>query len=155
VLEKQLRSYIIERLTPTKTPVYGLSEPKVLDHRLDALNLAIVAFQLEFSDLHTQNVCMETASVADPRTVKSSENSRNKTEDERYSRPEERRMESAEMTWVEQQLFSNRVKSDLSHIPSNKPGWSEDKEGQRRSEWLHRRRSRGNVERNRPNRSNI
>jgi replicative DNA helicase len=154
VLEKQLRNYIIERLTPTKTPVYGLSEPKVLDHRLDALNLAIVAFQLEFSDLHAQHVCTETASVADPRTTRHIDGS-NKTQDERYSKPEERRMESAEMTWVEKQLFANRVKSDLSHIPSNRPGWSEDKENERRAEWLQRRRSRGNVERNRPNRSNI
>lgn len=156
VLEKQLRSYIIERLTPTKTPVYGLSEPKVMDHRLDALNLAIVAFQLEFSDLHAQNVCTETAAAADPRTARQNTGSSNgKTEEDKYSKPEDRRLESASMTWVEQQLFNKGVKSDLSHIPSNRPGWDIDKEQEKRSEWLQRRRSRGNVGRDRPNRSNI
>jgi hypothetical protein len=156
-LEKQLRNYIIERLSPTKVPVYGLSEPKVGDHRLDALNLAIVAFTLEFDDLHARHVSMDVGAVADPRSLKSSEDKNGRLEEIRYSRPEERRIDSPGLTWAEQEVFgkSNPGKMDLQHIPTNRPGWSTDEEDKVRQDWIHRRRSRGNSTFNRPKRSNF
>jgi len=47
VFTKQLLGYIIERVTPTGTPVFGASDEKVGDHFLDAVMLAAVAFTLE------------------------------------------------------------------------------------------------------------
>lgn len=46
-LEKQLQGYIIDRITPTGTPVYKANDESVGDHLLDALMLACVAFTLE------------------------------------------------------------------------------------------------------------
>lgn len=46
-IEKQLQSYIIDRITPTGVPVYKASDEAVGDHMLDALMLALVAFTLE------------------------------------------------------------------------------------------------------------
>lgn len=67
ILEKQLRNYIIERISSTGNPVYGLEESKVLDHRLDAMNLACVAFQLECNDLHRITYTSDVAAAMDPR----------------------------------------------------------------------------------------
>jgi replicative DNA helicase len=50
-LEAELSGYIVDRVTPTGQPVYIASEEKVGDHTLDALNLALVAFTLQMSDL--------------------------------------------------------------------------------------------------------
>ena len=49
MLERQLLNYIIERVTPTGVPVYGQNEPTIGDHKVDALNLALVGFKLELT----------------------------------------------------------------------------------------------------------
>lgn len=46
-LEAQLLGYVIDRITPTGTPVYKASDEGTGDHLLDALMLACVAFTLE------------------------------------------------------------------------------------------------------------
>lgn len=46
-LEKQLLSYVIDRITPTGRPVYKASDESIGDHFLDAVMLSIVAFVLE------------------------------------------------------------------------------------------------------------
>lgn len=50
VLHNQLLNYIIEHVTTTGSPKYGMIDPKVGDHRLDAVNLALIAYKLELTD---------------------------------------------------------------------------------------------------------
>ena len=47
VLTRQLQSYIITKVSITGRPTYGLTDPQVGDHKLDALLLALLAFQME------------------------------------------------------------------------------------------------------------
>lgn len=157
VLEKQLRSYIIERYTPTKTPVYGLEDPKVGDHKLDAMNLAIVAFQLEFNDLHTQRVMTDVAVAPDPRTL-SRKPSHPKEEPYQHQRPEPRDLGSHIKTPLEEQVFAyipGRIDNGLEGIRTNRPGWSTDEEDKHIQKFLQRRRSRSRLGSGRPRRSNI
>lgn len=51
MLIRQLEGYIIDRITPTGIPVYRAFDEKVADHRLDALNLALLAFVMEKTQL--------------------------------------------------------------------------------------------------------
>ena len=46
----QISGYIVERVTPAGVPVYG-KDPKVGDHMLDAVMLALFAFHMEYSPL--------------------------------------------------------------------------------------------------------
>jgi hypothetical protein len=48
-LEAELRGYIIDRVTQTGVPVYKQGNEKVGDHNLDALMLALVAFEMEMT----------------------------------------------------------------------------------------------------------
>jgi replicative DNA helicase len=157
-LEKQLRSYIIERITPTKTPVYGLEDEKVKDHRLDAVNLSIVAFQLEFSSLHAQNVITDVAAVPDPRNIRKHATERGEEAD-RVSVPQERRLDGGfKKTPIEEQVFAQvpgRVDTRLNGIRTNRPGWSTDEEDLHVEKFLHRRRGRQSIRRGRPTRTNI
>ena len=61
-LERQLLNYIIERVTPSGVPVYGQNVPELGDHKVDALNLALIGFKLELSSLgkptHSQAIAM-------------------------------------------------------------------------------------------------
>jgi len=66
VLEKQLRNYMIERYTETNIPKFGLLDTAVGDHRLDAFNLAVVAFQLEFADLFKREYILGGAVANNP-----------------------------------------------------------------------------------------
>jgi len=127
-LDKQLRNYIIERYTPNGTPVYGQNDEKIGDHRLDALNLAIVAFHLEFDELHaTGGAITNVAAAADPRKIKMLMDKESKGEE--VHRPEERRLDA------------NKDKFDIFFIPTdagklnktlnlktNRLGWSTDQE---------------------------
>jgi hypothetical protein len=51
VLQRQLDNYIVKRRTNSNTPIYGLAEEKWGDHRLDSLNMALVAVRLEMPSL--------------------------------------------------------------------------------------------------------
>ena len=70
VLKKQLESYIIKHRTPAGVPVYGLNEPKVGDHRLDAFMLALIAFRLKMSDFSlpsgVSKVVVQSTGAIDP-----------------------------------------------------------------------------------------
>jgi LAGLIDADG-like domain len=46
-LEKELQGYIIDRINQSGTPVFKASDPNTGDHNLDAVMLAVVAYQLE------------------------------------------------------------------------------------------------------------
>lgn len=55
LLIKQLGNYIIKSRSQNGRPIYSAVDKKVGDHRLDAVNLALVAFKLELSDFSPQN----------------------------------------------------------------------------------------------------
>ena len=50
-LEAQLQGYIIDRITPTGTPVYKAGDESAGDHALDALMLSVLGFTLEVTPL--------------------------------------------------------------------------------------------------------
>jgi len=154
VLENQLRNYIIERYTPSKTPVYGIEDPKVKDHRLDALNLAIVAFHLEFDDLHTIKVVTSVGAVPDPRTRKDSLDNRDAQIAKNDSHgPAERRLEEALDKSKVFGVMPARVDHMANVTKTNRAGWESDQEPERMLQYLQRRRSRGNLSRHRPSRT--
>jgi replicative DNA helicase len=163
VLEKQLRNYIVERVTPTKVQVFGLREPKVLDHRLDALNLALVAFHLEFDDLHASKFITTVIAVPDPRTVQrpeSLQDRENRIADQQQARPEihrpeDRRMEEIPANSRQSYMMPGRISSAADVAKTNRVGWESDMEAQRKAEWLQRKRRRANVHKQRPSRTNI
>jgi len=158
ILENQLRSYIIVRYTPTKMPVYGLEDEKVKDHRLDALNLAIVAFHLEFDDLHTVRVVTSVGVALDPRNRESNQRDRSDQNDfnerqaiaEQHS-PEERRLdyESNRLSGI----MPGRIDNMANTMKTSRAGWDIDKESERKLQFLQRRRSRGKSIKNKPSRS--
>lgn len=123
ILDKQLRNYIIERYTPTGNPVYGLSEPKILDHRLDAFNLACVAFQLEFDDLHQIKYTGTIGAAINPQTKQIDENG-NQT----FAKRPERRIE--ESSSVFQTLVNRDIPGRVGRVVElNRPGFENDTEG--------------------------
>ena len=153
VLEKQLRSYIIERMTPTKVPVYGLEEPRVGDHRLDALHLALVAFQLEFNDLHVINVLTTVGAVPDPRT-KRMHFREDASLDNKEHRPEDRRLSNLNNNSTFGSMPA-RIDNGRGILKTNRPGWDTDREELFATKHLQRKRSRGSVSRGRPSRTNF
>jgi intein/homing endonuclease len=52
VMTRQLNNYVVGKRTPAGVPVYEVKEPKWGDHRLDALNLALIAVRLEFPSFY-------------------------------------------------------------------------------------------------------
>ena len=50
ILHNQLLNYIKAGISNTGMPRYGMTDNKIGDHRVDALNLALVAFKLEMTD---------------------------------------------------------------------------------------------------------
>lgn len=154
-LEKQLRNYIIERYTPTGNPVYGLNVKKVGDHRLDAFNLALVAFHLEFDDLHAKaDICTKAVAVPDPRKVK--QDAIRQQENNRINLPQERRLEQ-DLSYVQSLMNSSMsAKTDKTlNLESNRLGWSTDEEEKFEAQYRQRRISRLNFSRNRPQRSSF
>lgn len=56
-LMKQMDNYLVVRRNQiTGLPVYGVTNDKIGDHRLDALNLALVAIRLELPSLNSREV---------------------------------------------------------------------------------------------------
>lgn len=51
VLRKQLLNYIVKSRAESGKPLYGMENQKIGDHRLDALNMAIVAFERELGTM--------------------------------------------------------------------------------------------------------
>lgn len=62
LLKKQMEGYVIERITPSGTPVYG-SDPKYGDHILDALILALFGFHMEFSSLSKPRIASNIGQI--------------------------------------------------------------------------------------------
>jgi len=150
ILEAQLRNYIIVRYSPTKTPVYGLENPKVEDHRLDALNLAIVAFHLNFNKLYEKIISTTVGTALDPRMIGSS--SERGLEGKGESFPEERRLATSKLSLS---YAPGRINEET--IRTDRVGWDTDQEERKKMEWLQRRYSRRKMQREdvRPKRTNI
>lgn len=55
ILVSQLENYIIKRRTESGVPVYCARQPKIGDHKLDGLMLALLGFTEQFSDLMRVN----------------------------------------------------------------------------------------------------
>jgi len=53
ILHQQLHNYIIAGVSPQGVPRYGMNDKKIGDHRLDALNLALIGYILEMSEWAT------------------------------------------------------------------------------------------------------
>ena len=49
-LEKQLQNYVIDKISPKGVYSYKAENERIGDHKLDALNLALVGFFLEFTE---------------------------------------------------------------------------------------------------------
>lgn len=157
VLTPQLENYIIERMTPTGNPVYGLEKGSVGDHRLDAFNLAIVAFQIHYSELHKREFVSNVGSAPDPRNVRL-----NEAGDVigTAQRPETRDHGEDFMSIEEKQLaYSGAGRVDLKKVKTNRLGWDTDEEDARMNEYLQRKQARQvrgrSSFRERPNRPNI
>ena len=55
-ITRQLNNYIVARRTPVGAPVFGMKEKKWGDHRLDAMNLALVAVRLQFPSMFNESL---------------------------------------------------------------------------------------------------
>ena len=162
-LEDQLRNYIIIGMSPNKQPRYGVLEARIGDHRLDALNLALVGFQLEFSDLYKSvPMDMHMGAVPDPRK-NSDEISMRQSLEDRDDKPSDRRIDAEDNSFkaqVEKALGGTPVAASFGKTtrrPSTiKPDWSgkaEDIDTLSNQQHLQRQRSRDRVNRNRPKRT--
>ena len=154
-LEKQFRNYIIERISPTGNPVYGMRDRKVKDHRLDAFNLSMVGFYLEFGGLQPQMAITSMAATVNPITKK-------------LGSP---RTQNPEPVTANRGLDSQQDRSVLGHyygasmparvnrvheIHHTNPGWATDEESKYEQMHSHQRRGRRNLRNGNPiNRSNI
>jgi hypothetical protein len=157
VLEGQLRNYIVERITPTKVPVYGCKQAKIGDHRLDALNLAIVACHLEFDDLHKRDFVKDAGAMPDPRKMVRNQQLRDRSFTKSDDTPEGRRLEENEPDDLIAQAKRGLRGSSLparvdvgEDFPSNRPGWDTDEEEKRHQQYMQRRRSRQRTKHDMP-----
>jgi hypothetical protein len=149
-LDKQIRNYIIVRYTPNGNPVYGLNEEKIGDHRLDAFNLALVAFHLEFDSLHIHNnVSTAVGAAPDPRKAKKDNDRLNLDED---NTPDARRLDHG--LGFSMGHVSGKVKSNLNKN-RNRLGWETDEEEKFVAIAAQRKRSRNRHSGNRPQRTNF
>jgi len=55
MITRQLNNYVVLRRN-SGVPVYGIKESKWGDHRLDAMNLALVALRLEFTSFYNEGI---------------------------------------------------------------------------------------------------
>lgn len=148
-LEKQLRSYIIKRISPTGTPVYDVREAKVQDHRLDALHLAAVAYHLEFGDLHTVNLVTTALSAPGPRS--NTINQRSTVSSQNRGIPEDRRLDletDSLRAALGKLMLPGRI--GIQKIKSTRPGWATDEEDK-----FLRRKTRREISHDRPRRTNF
>lgn len=144
-LESQFKNYIIERYTPTGNPVYGQNDPKIGDHRLDALNLALVGFHIEFDDLYKIELPATRAySLPDPRKLLQQENHKGS--------PKDRRMVESNVLSGDNffNIPARSIKS--SNMQTNRLGWHTDTEEIEMEKYLQKRRKKNKMY-NRPQRT--
>jgi len=135
-LEKQLRNYIIKRISPQGVPVYDAKDPKVKDHRLDAFNMACAAFVLEFGDLHKVDII--TSAIAAPSPLSKQLSFRASRGDQEHG-PEDRRIDKPE-SLLGRAVLPGRI--DIEKRQVYRHGFSTDEEDKYRQMYARRRRNR-------------
>lgn len=148
LLEKQLRNYIIDRYTETNIPKFGLLDSAVGDHRLDALNLAVVAFQLEFADLFKREYFTSISIANNPLKSKEEE-----IDDEDSSREIVIAKRGRNSSTTQRLLHSKYDNNSRSLLRKKDMGWGEEKQNLGRSGVLKNSKSRSS--RDKPSRSNF
>jgi replicative DNA helicase len=151
-LVSQLHNYIIKRITPTGNPVYDTREPSIGDHRLDALNLALVAIHLEFGDLHMTNLVTKALPVPGPRTMRNNMERSTLSSEDGHGSPEDRRLldSSTDTSTI---MLPGRVAGIKRK--STRPGWAHDEEDKVMARIAQRRRGRSRAGNNLPRRDNF
>jgi hypothetical protein len=155
-LEKQLRNYIIDRISPTGTTVYGTRDKKIGDHRLDAFNLAMVGFYLQFGGLKQPSVLTDVAATVNPITKRQggtrSGAVRSDPLDRGLSDEEEAR------SVIKRSLYGASIPARIGSVykvAHNNPGWATDEEDKYEAMYAMRRRNRRKVGKGRPTRANL
>lgn len=157
-LEKQLRNYIVERFSPTGNPVYGMRDKKVKDHRLDAFNLCMVGFFLEFGGLQPQSVLTTVGAAISPITRKIGEPRVQRAESPSTQRDLQDTPYTGILNRQNRAVMPARIDRSQTLVHTN-PGWATDEE--EKYERLYAQQARGRKRRNgrqagsRPSRSNI
>jgi len=141
ILESQFRNYIIQRISPSGTPVYGMRDKSVQDHRLDAFNLAMVGFYIEFGWLKADHVITQAVAAPSPRQIAS----KGAVVDDRTKDLGDKRPNVSEDS---SSPFSPLIgaylpaRTDIGNkLASNRPGWAYDMEIQEEAKYNQRRRS--------------
>jgi hypothetical protein len=127
-LEQGLRNYIIERISPSGTPIYGMRDTVTKDHRLDAFHLAMVSFFIEYGGLSLNTSMIEAVATVNPITKKMGES--RITPSTHRQDPSERRLEEAAGKGIISSIglvLPGRVDNGYT-IGSNRPGWATDEE---------------------------
>lgn len=144
VLEKQFRNYIVDRISPTGTPVYAMRDQKVQDHRLDAFNLAMVAFFREFGGLQQNNIVMHAFATVNPISKQMNSSGATNTRED----PSERRLPDE----VRSTILSNFAflpahvgNNTKSRISQSNTGKEYDMEAEYHQMYLQRQRRRARV----------
>jgi len=157
-LKKQLGNYLIDRISPNGTTIYGVESPKIGDHRLDALHLAAVAFHLHYSDLHKTVINMQFGGVPDARSGVA----RNAPEENQQSKRctiQERRLDTDESSTLLGkhlvQRIPGRLSSQSQEIQTNRLGWATDREAEEMLKYQQRQNKKRKLRTDRPSRTNI
>jgi hypothetical protein len=158
-LVDQLGNYVVDRISPNGTVVYGVENEKLGDHRLDAFNLACVGFHLQYDDLNSRVVTVEVGAVPDGRIEVRLNKSNNRAElKSKTSEIMERRLDHN----INDSVLSSgktshvaRKVTEMKHVPTNRPGWAEDNEEGMAMKYSQRHRRRGTMKSQRPKRTNI
>jgi len=157
-LVKQFRNYIVDRISPNGTTIYGVESEKIGDHRLDAFNLAAVGFALEFSNLHSTVVSTEVAAIVDPRS-KNTNHVTHAEKNDKFSSPQERRLDGeASKSLLEKDIFTRipgKLDNQRNTVQTNRLGWDIDREEEEMEKYKQRKKTRGRSRTDRPTRSNI
>lgn len=126
-LEQGLRNYIIERISPTGTPVYGMRDTTTKDHRLDAFHLAMVSFFIEYGGLSMNNAMVNAAATVNPITKKMGEIRPSPMT--HMHDPSERRLDGDNNSIISSfgVVLPGRIDNGYT-IGSNRPGWATDQE---------------------------
>jgi intein/homing endonuclease len=156
ILEKELRNYIIDRISPTGTPVYTMRDQKIKDHRLDAFNLAMVSFFKEFGGLQQNTVITQAFAAVNPISKQINTASRSSDRED----PSERRLDvntSGSILAGLVPLPAHVGSSGSTRIAQTNTGKEYDMEAQYHQMYLQRQRRRSRVSNqgNGINRSNI
>ena len=154
ILEAQLRGYIIKRISPQGVPVYAPAEPKIGDHRLDALNLAIVGFQINFGDLYNVEMVTTVAGIPGPQTIaKIKVEAKNPDVTDKGSAGD-RRLDQENNWSLSHSILPARI--GKVEIKSTRPGWSTDEEEKYKVLYQHRKQYKEMLAgRGKPSRTNI